>query len=42
MTEYTILLGTVALGSAVAFIALGVAIVQNFAVVRDLVLNPFP
>jgi len=42
MTEYTILLGTVGLGSAVAFIAVGAALVRNFAVVRNLVLAPFP
>jgi Flp pilus assembly pilin Flp len=41
-TEYTILLGTVALGSAVSFIAVGIAIVHSFAEVRELVLVPFP
>jgi Flp pilus assembly pilin Flp len=42
MTEYSILLGTVALGSALAFISVGVAIVRDFAVVRSFVLVPFP
>jgi hypothetical protein len=41
-TEYIILVGTVGLGSATAFIALGVAFVRNFALVRYHVLAPFP
>jgi len=40
--EYSILLGTVGLGSAVAFIAVGVAFLRNFALVRNLLLLPFP
>jgi Flp pilus assembly pilin Flp len=42
MTEYTILLGTVALGSALSFITIGVALVRDFALVRNLILLPFP
>ena len=42
MTEYTILLGTVALASAGSFIAVGVALYRSFAVVRNLFLVPFP
>jgi hypothetical protein len=41
-TEYIILIGTVGLGSAVAFISVGVAFVRNFASVRELLLVPFP
>jgi Flp pilus assembly pilin Flp len=41
-TEYAIVLGTVGLGSAVAFIAVGVAFLRNFALVRNLLLVPFP
>jgi Flp pilus assembly pilin Flp len=41
-TEYIILVGTVGLGSATAFIALGAAFVRNFALVRNLILAPFP
>jgi Flp pilus assembly pilin Flp len=42
MTEYSILLGTVALGSALAFITVGVAVARDFAIVRNFVLVPFP
>jgi hypothetical protein len=42
MLEYTILMGTVALGSAIAFISLGVAFVNNFDLVRGLILCLFP
>jgi hypothetical protein len=42
MTEYSILLGTVALGSAVSFISVGVALFNNFAMVRSFLLVPFP
>jgi Flp pilus assembly pilin Flp len=41
-TEYIILVGTVALGSAVAFIAVGVALVRDFTLVRNLLLGQFP
>jgi Flp pilus assembly pilin Flp len=41
-TEYIVLVGTVALGSAVAFIAVGVALVRDFTVVRNLLLGQFP
>jgi Flp pilus assembly pilin Flp len=41
-TEYAIVLGTVGLGSAVSFIAVGVAFLKNFALVRNLLLLPFP
>jgi len=41
-TEYIILIGTVGLGSAVAFIAVGLAFVRNFALVRYHVLVPYP
>jgi Flp pilus assembly pilin Flp len=41
-TEYIILVGTVGLGSAAAFIAVGAAFVRNFALVRNLLLTPFP
>jgi len=42
MLEYAILIGTVALGSAVAFVHLGKAIAKNFDLVRGLLLCPFP
>jgi len=42
MTEYVILLGTVAVGSMAAFVLLGVAFVRSFNLVRGLVLLPFP
>jgi Flp pilus assembly pilin Flp len=41
-TEYVIILGIVGLGSAVSFIAVGVAFLKNFALVRNLLLVPFP
>lgn len=42
MLEYSILMGTVALGSAIAFITLGVAFVNNFDLVRGLLLTLYP
>jgi len=42
MTEYVILLGTVAVGSMAVFVLLGVAFVRNFNLVRSLILVPFP
>jgi Flp pilus assembly pilin Flp len=42
MLEYTILMGTVAIGSAIAFISVGVAFVNNFDLVRGLILCLFP
>jgi len=41
-TEYVILVGTVALGSAVSFIAVGVALFRDFSLVRNLLLGQFP
>jgi hypothetical protein len=42
MTEYIILVGIVGIGSAAAFITLGVAFVRSFAMVRGLLLSSFP
>jgi Flp pilus assembly pilin Flp len=42
MLEYSILIGTVALGSAIAFITVGVAIVNNFDLVRAMLVCAFP
>lgn len=42
MTEYTVLIGTVALGASVALVSLGVAFVNSFESVRGLILYPFP
>lgn len=42
MVEYVVLIGTVALGSAAAFIGIGVALVNGFNFVRSLLLVPFP
>lgn len=40
--EYVIVLGSVGLGSAAAFITLGIAFVKSFEFVRFLLLCPFP
>ena len=42
MLEYSILMGTVALGSAIAFITLGVAFVNNFDLVWGQLLTLYP
>jgi Flp pilus assembly pilin Flp len=42
MTEYTILIGVVAITCIGAFISLGVALVVSFEARRDLILYPFP
>jgi hypothetical protein len=42
MLEYSILMGTVAIGSAIAFITVGVAFVRNFDLVRGVLLCVFP
>ena len=42
MLEYSIIIGTVALGSAIAFITLGVAVVNNFDLVRAMLTCVFP
>lgn len=42
MTEYTVLLGTVALVSAGALVALGAALVNRFEFERVFILFPFP
>lgn len=42
MTEYTVLVGSVALVTLAAFIGLGVALVSDFESNRDLILYPFP
>jgi len=42
MTEYTVLIGAVALVTMGAFISLGVALVVSFEARRDLILYPFP
>lgn len=42
MTEYTILVGVVAITCIGAFISLGVALVVSFEARRDLILYPFP
>lgn len=41
-TEYIVLVGTVAIGSAIAFISVGVALVRDFTLVRNLLLGQFP
>lgn len=40
--EYAVLLGTVGIGAAVAFLGLAVALVDNFDFVRRFVLYPYP
>jgi Flp pilus assembly pilin Flp len=42
MTEYTVLVGLVALVSMMAFIGLGVALATSFESRRELILYPFP
>lgn len=42
MTEYTVLVGLVAVASIAAFISLGVALVGNFESRRALILYPLP
>ena len=42
MTEYTVVVGVVALVTIGAFISLGLALVVSFEARRDLVLYPFP
>jgi Flp pilus assembly pilin Flp len=42
MTEYTVLIGLVALVSMAAFIGLGVALATSFESRRELILYPFP
>lgn len=42
MTEYTILVGVVAIASIGAFLALGAALVSNFEARRALILYPSP
>ncbi|MBN9159691.1 MAG: hypothetical protein J0I07_01910 [Myxococcales bacterium] len=42
MTEYSVLVGSVALGASVALVGLGIAFVNSFEHVRGLILYPFP
>jgi Flp pilus assembly pilin Flp len=42
MTEYTVLVGLVALVAMTAFLALGVALATSFDSRRELILYPFP
>lgn len=42
MTEYTVLVGAVALACVGAFVSLGVALVDNYEARRDLILYPSP
>jgi hypothetical protein len=40
--EYTILLGVVSISAAVALVGLGVAFVDSFGLLREMLLTPFP
>lgn len=42
MVEYSVLIGTVALGASLALVGLGVAFVRSFEFVRGFILYPFP
>ena len=42
MTEYSVLVGSIALGASVALVGLGVALVNSFEHVRGFILYPFP
>lgn len=42
VTEYSVLVGSVALGASVALVGLGFALVNSFEHVRGFILYPFP
>jgi hypothetical protein len=42
MVEYAILVGAMALGGAIGLVGVGIALVDNFDLVRSLILAPIP
>jgi Flp pilus assembly pilin Flp len=42
MVEYAILVGAIALGGALGMVGVGIALVDNFELVRALILAPIP
>jgi Flp pilus assembly pilin Flp len=42
MVEYTVLVGTVALGGALGLVLVGAAVARNFEFVRGMLLCPIP
>jgi Flp pilus assembly pilin Flp len=42
MVEYAVLVGAMALGAALGLVGVGIALVDNFDLVRSLILAPIP
>jgi hypothetical protein len=42
MVEYAVLVGALALGGAIGLVGVGVALVDNYELVRSLILAPLP
>ena len=42
MVEYAVLVGAIALGGAIGLVGVGIAVVDNFELVRSLILSPIP
>jgi Flp pilus assembly pilin Flp len=42
MVEYTVLVGTIALGGALGLVFVGAAVARNFEFVRGMLLCPIP
>lgn len=42
MVEYAVLVGAIALGGALGLVGVGLAVVDNFELVRSLILAPIP
>ena len=42
MVEYAVLVGAMALGAAIGLVGVGIALVDNFELVRSLILAPIP
>ena len=42
MVEYAVLVGAMALGAAIGLVGVGIALVDNFDLVRSLILAPKP
>jgi len=42
MLEYTILIGVVGISAAAALVLLGIAFVDSFSFLREMLLTPFP
>jgi hypothetical protein len=42
MVEYAVLVGAMALAAAIGLVSVGIALVDNFELVRSLILAPIP